>query len=197
MTRELIETVEIAAQEEIQSIHEHAAAQVSRITEEARAEGKKLKEHHPGYWKNAVAVERTRIVAAEEKARMELLLVKEAIFEDTYRRAGEELAGYRDRPGYKEFLEYAILEALEELDGASAVFHVDRRDEALCSRILASQNGSHSIVPDIETMGGVIAHTPDETIIVTNTLESRLRRSRDVLRKEIFAILDGGPESHG
>jgi len=192
MTDELIQAVEQSAQEEIQSIREYAAAQVARIKEEARAEGRKLHQQYPEHWKNVALSERTAIVAAREKARLELLQIKEAIFEETFRHAEEELAGFRDRPGYEEFLKHVILEALAELDGASALLHVDKRDEALCHSILKKENQSHSVVADIESMGGVIASTTDEFIIVRNTIESRLLRSREVLRKEVFSILDGG-----
>ncbi len=192
MTDELIQAVEESAQEEIQSIREHAAAQVARIKEEARAEGRKLQQQYPEHWKNVALSERTAIVAAREKARLELLQIKEEIFEETFRRAEEELAGFRDRPRYEAFLKHVILEALAELDGASALLHVDKRDEALCNSILKTENQSHLVIADIESMGGVIASTTDESIIIRNTIESRLQRSREVLRKEIFSILDGG-----
>ncbi|GAA5261435.1 V-type ATP synthase subunit E [Methanocalculus sp. MC3] len=192
MTDELIQAVEQSAQEEIRGIREYAAAQVARIKEEARAEGRKLQQHYPEQWKNMALSERTAIVAAREKARLELLQIKEGIFEETFRHAEEEFAGFRDRPRYEEFLRHVILEALAELDGASALLHVDKRDEALCNSILKKENQSHLVIADIESMGGVIASTTDEFIIVRNTIESRLQRSREVLRKEIFSILDGG-----
>ncbi|MCQ1539054.1 hypothetical protein FTO68_08690 [Methanocalculus taiwanensis] len=192
MTEELIQAVEESAQEEIQSIREHAAEQARRIVEEAQAEGLKLKQHYPEYWKNLAAVERTAIVAAREKARLELLQIKEEIFEETFCRAEEELVAFRDRPHYEDFLKFSILEALAELDGASAHLHVDCRDEALCTGILKDLNQRHTIVADIESMGGVIASTTDESVIAKNTIETRLKRSREVLRKEIFSILDGG-----
>ncbi|MDO8841481.1 V-type ATP synthase subunit E [Methanocalculus sp.] len=192
MTKELIQAVEESAQEEISSIREHAAAQVIRIKEEARAEGEKLRQHHPEYWKSIAAARRTTIVAAREKAKLKLLQIKEEIFEETFRHAEEELAGFRDSSRYEGFLNYVILEALAELDGASAVLRVDKRDVALCTSILKTLSQSHAVIADIESMGGVIASTTDESVIVKNTIESRLKRSREVLRKEIFSILDGG-----
>ncbi|MDO9539001.1 MAG: V-type ATP synthase subunit E family protein [Methanocalculus sp.] len=192
MTKELIQAVEESAQEEIRSIREHAAAQVIRIKEEARSEGGKLKIKHPEYWKSIAAAQRTTIVAAREKAKLKLLQIKEEIFEETFRHAEEELAGFRDSSRYEGFLNYVILEALAELDGASAVLRVDKRDVALCTSILRTLSQSHAVIADIESMGGVIASTTDESVIVKNTIESRLKRSREVLRKEIFSILDGG-----
>jgi vacuolar-type H+-ATPase subunit E/Vma4 len=192
MTKELIQAVEESAQEEIRSIREHAAAQVIRIKEEARAEGEKLRQHYPDYWKNIAAAQRTTIVAAREKAKLKLLQIKEEIFEETFRHAEEKLAGFRDSSRYEGFLNYVILEALAELDGASAVLRVDKRDVVLCTDILRTLSQSHAVIADIESMGGVIASTTDESIIVKNTIESRLKRSREVLRKEIFSILNGG-----
>jgi vacuolar-type H+-ATPase subunit E/Vma4 len=192
MTKELIQAVEESAQEEIRSIREHAAAQVIRIKEEARAEGEKLRQHYPDYWKNIAAAQRTTIVAAREKAKLKLLQIKEEIFEETFGHAEEELAGFRDSSRYEGFLNHVILEALAELDGASAILRVDKRDVALCTDILRTLSQSHVVIADIESMGGVIASTTDESVIVKNTIESRLKRSREVLRKEIFSILNGG-----
>ncbi len=192
MTEQLIQTVEEEAREEIREIREQAVTQASRIKEEAVAEGKKLKRHHLEYWKNVAALERTSIIAAQEKTKLELLQTKEEIFEEVFHRAREELASLRDDPRYEEFQRFAITEALSELEGYSATLHVDERDEALCRKILNILNVNHDVISDIETMGGVIASTPDDSIVVKNTLESRLQKSKEVLRKEIFSILDGG-----
>lgn len=192
MTEELIKAVEESAQEEIRSIREHAAAQAIRIKEEARAEGGKLKQHQPEYWRNVAAARRTEIIAAREKAKLKLLQVREEIFDEAFRHAEEKLIGFRDSSRYERFLNYVIPEALEELDAASAVLLVDKRDVALCTNILKRLNHSHAVVADIESMGGVVASTTDESILVKNTIESRLKRSREVLRKEVFSILGGG-----
>jgi V/A-type H+/Na+-transporting ATPase subunit E len=44
---------------------------------------------------------------------------------------------------------------------------------------------------EIDTMGGVILATPDETVRFDNTFEARLERMRPTLRKEVASILTG------
>ncbi|MCP1662362.1 MAG: hypothetical protein D5R99_02030 [Methanocalculus sp. MSAO_Arc1] len=192
MSEQLIKTVDESAEEEIQRILEEAEARAERIREEADAEGMKLKQLHLEHWKNAGALERISVVAAREKARLELLQIKEEFFEAVFLRAEEEIASFRESPEYETFLKAATREALSLLDHDAAILHIDPADQDLFSRIKTDTGLNHDVIADIETPGGLIAMTPDESIAVDNTLESRLAKSRELLRKEIFSILEGG-----
>jgi vacuolar-type H+-ATPase subunit E/Vma4 len=41
------------------------------------------------------------------------------------------------------------------------------------------------------TEGGVVASLPDNSVVISNTVESRMQRAKELRRKEIHAILTG------
>ena len=77
------------------------------------------------------------------------------------------------------------------LEDEAFVVHIDPRDEALCKKTLAALRLSPEIRTDITTSGGVIASLPDNSVVISNTVESRLLRAKELKRKEIHAILTG------
>jgi vacuolar-type H+-ATPase subunit E/Vma4 len=47
------------------------------------------------------------------------------------------------------------------------------------------------VVANLTTLGGLNATTVDERLMVFNTLESRLERARDLMKREIMSTLYG------
>jgi len=73
----------------------------------------------------------------------------------------------------------------------SFVVHVDPRDEPLCKKTLSHLNLSPEIRADLVTTGGVVASLSDNSVVISNTVESRLQRAKELKRKDIHAILTG------
>jgi V/A-type H+-transporting ATPase subunit E len=71
------------------------------------------------------------------------------------------------------------------------VVHVDPRDVELCKKTLALLRLVPEIRSDITTAGGMVASLPDNSIVISNTVESRMQRAKELKRKEIHAILTG------
>jgi vacuolar-type H+-ATPase subunit E/Vma4 len=69
--------------------------------------------------------------------------------------------------------------------------HIDPADEELCRRTLASLGLTGEVSPDITTLGGVVVILPGNSVLISNTIESRLQRARELRRIEIHAILSG------
>jgi vacuolar-type H+-ATPase subunit E/Vma4 len=59
-------------------------------------------------------------------------------------------------------------------------------------RVLKDLGANYEVIPDLHSAGGLIANTKDETFLISNTIESRLERARELLRPEVFTILYGG-----
>ncbi|KUG19923.1 v-type atp synthase subunit e [hydrocarbon metagenome] len=192
MYEHLIKTVEMSAEERMREIREQAAILAERIRQESLEQGEKIKQQYFESAESAVAIERSSILAARERNKMDILRVQDETFQKAFLEAKTRLASFRDDPVYERFLRNAISEALSEMEGGPVVLHIDRRDEGLCRKILAELKQDCRLIPDIESMGGVVATSPDESIIVNNTLESRLERSKEVLRSETFRLLNGG-----
>jgi vacuolar-type H+-ATPase subunit E/Vma4 len=73
-----------------------------------------------------------------------------------------------------------------------SIVHIDPRDEVLCRKTLSALGLSPEVRTDITTAGGVVAGLPDSSVIISNTVESRLERAKELKRREIHAILTGG-----
>jgi V/A-type H+-transporting ATPase subunit E len=84
-----------------------------------------------------------------------------------------------------------VREAMEELAGEEIRMHIDPRDEPLCREILREMQRNCDVVTDLTTMGGLNATTADERLTVFNTLESRLQRAKELLKREIMSTLYG------
>lgn len=190
MYEHLIETVELSAEEKIQEIKRTAESLAERIREEAKAEGEKLRDQHIASAERAIALERSAILSAQEKNKLEILRTKDEIFHTAFHEAEKHLETIRGDERYREFLKRVVISLSDEMEG-SFTLHIDERDLDLCRDIGASLGLDLPFIPDISCMGGVVAYSPDGSLIVRNTLESRLKRSKEVLRSEIFRILHG------
>jgi len=192
MYEHLIKNVEMSAEERMREIREQAATLAGRIRQEALAQGEMIRRQHLEFAESAIAIERSSIQSAREKNKMEVLWVKDEIFQRAFLEAKGRLGSFRDDPGYERFLRKVIAEVLEEMEDGPISFHIDRRDETIFRKILSGMNLDYRLIPDIESIGGVIASSVDESVVVKNTLESRLERLKEVLRSEIFELLNGG-----
>jgi vacuolar-type H+-ATPase subunit E/Vma4 len=57
---------------------------------------------------------------------------------------------------------------------------------------LAGLNLPAVVIPDLTTAGGLVITNPDETVTISNTVESRLERIKEHRKLEIYSILFGG-----
>jgi len=191
MYEHLIETVELSAEEKIREIQQTAEDLAERIREEARAEGEKVRDQHYASAEGAVDLARSAILTARERNKLDMLRTKDDVFQKAFNEAERKLETIRGDPRYRTFLDKVITGLSGEMKGPYTL-HVDERDLELCEGIVAAQGLEITLIPDISCMGGVIARSSDGSLTVQNTLESRLKRSKEVLRSEIFRILNGG-----
>ena len=120
-----------------------------------------------------------------------MIRIKEEQFQKAFHDAGLQLDSVRTDPSYPVIFQNLAGEALEGFGGQGVQVHVDKRDLELCRKTLAGLNVAAEIVPDCETRGGLVVTTADGSIIVSNTVESRLERGKERLKKEVYGILFG------
>lgn len=84
-----------------------------------------------------------------------------------------------------------IEEAMRELEGEQVRLHIDGRDENLCKQILEELNVNSEIVVDLTSAGGLNVSTRDEKVVVFNTIESRLDKASEFLKRQLLATLYG------
>ena len=93
------------------------------------------------------------------------------------------LKDLRSDPKYPVVFEKLLKEAVGAMGNESFVVHIDPRDEALCKKTLAFLNRSSEIHADLVTEGGVTLSLPDNAVVISNTVESRLQRAKEAQEK--------------
>lgn len=189
---DLIKAVELGGEERISEIQERSKAEADEILTEARERDLPIKKRYMQEATESVAIQRNKIISeVREKSRMEVIKSKNDVFERAFEEASRNLGSVREDPGYRKILKELVTEALRNLGSDGVVLHIDKRDEGMTRDILKEMNVSCDIVTDLTCAGGLNATSSDERFIVFNTLESRLKKAKEIYRPEIFSALFG------
>jgi vacuolar-type H+-ATPase subunit E/Vma4 len=189
---DLIKAVEVSGQERIFEIQERSKAEADEIIREAKAKDLPIKKRFMEEATQSVAIQRNKILSeAREKSRMEIIKAKNEIFERAFENAIRNLGSSREQPEYRKILKALLDEALGDLGRDGVILHIDKRDETLLKAILNEMNVSGEIIADLTSAGGLNAYSRDERFVVFNTLESRLKKAKEIYRPEIFSVLFG------
>ena len=189
---DLIQAVEVSGQERIQEILERSKAETEEIIREAQAKDLPIKKRFMEEATQSVAIQRNKILSeAREKSRMEIIKAKNQIFEMVFEEAARNPGLSRAHPKYREILKTLLSEALGDLDSDKVILHIDKRDESLLRDILNELKVSCEITTDLDSAGGLNAYSHDGRFVVFNTLESRLKKAKEIYRPEMFSVLFG------
>jgi V/A-type H+/Na+-transporting ATPase subunit E len=189
---DLLKSVEEGAEAKERELRDRAAAAVEEIQTRAKNQAEAIRQGHRDEAEKSVLAERNKTLYLAKAESKELLIrTRESAFEQAFQQTEEQLEGLRADQKYPAVFEQLLREATGALGGETFVIHIDARDEALCKKTLGDLGISCEIQPDLRTAGGVVASLPDNTVVISNTVESRLLRAREHKRKEIHAILWG------
>lgn len=188
----LIESMEISAEEKFREIISKAHRDAEEVKKRAEVKAETIKN---SYLENAIksieAERKRQTYAAKTETKMNLIKTKDELLQKAFLEAKTILINFRGDSAYKKSFKLMILEAVHELEGEEVEIHVDKKDENLCKQILEESNMSFKIVPDTTCTGGLNVITKDGKVVVSNTIESRLERAKELLKFEIFSILFG------
>ena len=189
---ELIEAVEVSAQEKISDLKEKTYREATEITKEAESKDEIIRMRYLDAVNKAVEIERNEaIVKIKEETKMQLIRVKDEMYQKAFLKAKATLSSAREKANYDNSFRKMLKEAAAELAGEEIRLHIDKRDENLCKKLLPELNLNCEIITDLTCAGGLNASTKDERFTVFNTIESRLERAKALMRSEIFTILYG------
>jgi|WetSurMetagenome_2_1015567.scaffolds.fasta_scaffold31711_3 vacuolar-type H+-ATPase subunit E/Vma4 len=188
----LIKTMEASAHEKIHDLIAAAQQDAEEITSEANAQAERMIRTHLDAARKSAAIEKNKkLYAQKEEVKAALIRQKEAIYEAAFEEAGKKLNGIRNNHAYPALFEKLLDEALLEIEPQELRFHIDKPDEALCTRLIQDRHLKGPIFTDIATSGGLVVATADEQIVIFNTIESRLEKAHERLKKEIYSVLYG------
>lgn len=189
---DLLKSVEESAQEKEQELRNRAAGAVDETRNRAKHQAEVIRKAHIDEANKSITTERNKLLyltKAENKE--QLIRVREASFENAFREAESRLAGLRADPKYPEIFEKLLREAAGAVGNQVFTVHIDPKDEVLCKKTLAALEFKGIVSADLTTAGGVVVSLPGNSIVISNTVESRLLRARELRRIEIHAILSG------
>lgn len=189
---DLLQSVEESATENEQELRRKASIAVEGIKERAKRQSEAIRQAAVDDAQRSILTERNKalyLIRAENK---ELLIrIREAAFEEAFRDAGLRLNSLRNDPDYPAIFEKLLREATSTTGEDPVIVHVDPRDAGLCKKTLDSLQIRAGIETDLQTAGGVVISQYEGTVVISNTVESRLERAREHNRHTVHAILSG------
>jgi len=188
----LLKSVDESAQEREGELRENARIAIEGVRKKAREQAEQIRQSLISDAGKAANIEKNKLMylaGAENKAL--LIKIREQLFSSAFNDAGLRLSRLRNDPEYPDIFKRLTLDAAGALRAGSFQVHVDKRDEELCRKTLASLNLHAEIIPDLESAGGLVVSPADRSVIISNTVESRLERAQELKKLEIYSILSG------
>ena len=190
---ELMRSIDTAAAERKRELGEKAVAEAEAIRKAAVERAGGFRTEAMARAERKVAAEREMMLSrVRQEVKLELLKRRNELAERAFDTAHGRILALRASPLYRDVVKRLAVEAIGLAGGTDPVFHVDPRDRSLFEGILRELGRNSEVATDIETAGGITITSRDGKILVTNTLESRLARARDLLKGEVFSTLGGG-----
>ena len=188
----LLKSVEESAQEKERELREKAQSAVQLISEDTKNQSTAIQQSLLAEAKKAATIEKNKLFYLTKGENKEnLIKTKEAIFSTAFGDAEQRLSHVRKDPKYPDILKNLTREAVGALGGETFRIHIDKRDEKLIKKILSELHLSGEVVADLTCSGGLVVSTQNESIKISNTFESRLKRVQEQKKLEIYAVLYG------
>ena len=188
----LLKSVEESAQEREQELREKAQSAVQAISEDTQKQAAEIQQSLLAETKKAVAIEKNkRIYLTKGENKETLIKTKERIVSKAFHDAEQRLSGLRNDPKYPAVFNKLTHEAIESVGGEEFRIHIDKRDEHLVKRIMSDMNLTAEIIADLQCFGGLVVSTRNESVKISNTLESRLERAKERKKLEVYAVMYG------
>lgn len=116
------------------------------------------------------------ICAAENEARAALFRRREAIRQDVFEKARQQIAAFTETPEYGAFLVASAERIHAAMKGQCAVLNMRQADRSFAAQVSARLGHSITLHVDPEIqLGGISVISSDGTMMVDDTLDSRLQ----------------------
>jgi V/A-type H+-transporting ATPase subunit E len=189
---DLLKSVEESARDKELELRNRQTAAVDAIKTRAKKQAGEIRQARINEATRSITTERNKLLYLTKAENKELLIkVRETAFERAFSEAEVRLKGLRSDKDYPAVFENLLKEAAQALGDTAFVLHIDQRDAAICEKILSLLHLSPEIRTGLVTEGGMVASLHDNSVVISNTAESRMQRAKELRRKEVHAILTG------
>lgn len=177
------------ADEEVNRILHAATVQADAIEHEAREEAERITKAKIEAAEAAVRNKATKAVnSARLQVRRDLAEVRDNAVDAVFDEAAKQLAAMRGTPEYERIFTELLKEASERIDGECEI-RVAPEDADLAKKAASGLGLTFTVVPALESIGGVIVSTHEGRVVHDNTFESRLHKARNVAGTHIVEVL--------
>ncbi|MFA4860151.1 V-type ATP synthase subunit E [Methanoregula sp.] len=188
----LLRSVEESAGERERELRSKAQKQAEEIRAKAKKQAEEIQQTAIRESERSALTERNKMLyLAKGEIKEQELKGREKTFRAAFDGAKQQLALLREDPEYPKVFERLATEAVSAMGEVSFIVHVDKRDLELSKKTLAAMGIRCEIHPDLECAGGLVVSSPDGLVTLSNTIESRLERTDESRKLEIYAILSG------
>ena len=186
---DIFKALEEQADFEVNQVLHAATVQCDSIEREARDEADRITKARITAAEDAVRVKSAKAVnAARLQVRRDMAAVRDEAVDDVFGLAAESLAGMHGTKEYERVFAGLAREALAGID-AECEIQVAPKDEELAKKVAAELGANATVVPTLETIGGLVVSVRDGRIVRRNTFESRLLKVRVVSGAKVAEVL--------
>ena len=188
----LLKSVDEGAEVKEQELRENARITIESIKKKAQEQADQVRQALISDAEKSATTEKNKLMyIAGSKNKSDHIKIREELFSSAFNEAKLRLSQLREDPEYPAIFKTLTMDAARALGADTFHVHVDPRDEVLCRETLAALNLLAGIIPDLDSSGGLVAGLPDGSVIISNTVESRMERAQERKKREIYSILSG------
>jgi V/A-type H+-transporting ATPase subunit E len=188
---EMLRILEEEGQKQCEIVTKDGEAQAAKILEEAEEEARKIKEQELEKVLASLQTERAKILnEARLFVKRQIIQAKEEFIQKAFSEAKKKLNEIRKSKDYKTIFKNLLNEAMEGIEGKIMV-DVDKEDEKVAREVLSDSGLGYELYTSLTSLGGLKVSTPDGRITLTNTIDTRLEKGRQLLKTEIMTTLFG------
>jgi len=193
--RDLLEKIKKDSEAESRKILEEARRKAKEIVNIAKKEGEITKEKYlKKAKKEAESIRKREITRANLEAKKLELKFKDEVIKKVIEESISEISKIRRKKRYEEALFRLAKEALDAIGVKEVKFLLNSEDlEVFEKKILPKLVKEYGLkgveVEGVDMIGGVNVESKDGRFCVENSINARVERYKDLLRKEIASIL--------
>jgi vacuolar-type H+-ATPase subunit E/Vma4 len=186
---DIFKALEDQADGEVNQILHVATVQADSVEHEARDEAERITSSRISAAEDAVRAKAAKAVnAARLQVRRDLAEVRDNSVDAVFALAKERLVAMHGTAEYERVFASLAKEALTGID-AECEIQVAAADAALADKVAGELGLTYTVVPTLDTIGGLVISTHDGRVVRRNTFESRLLKVRTVAGARIAEVL--------
>ncbi|MFH1288741.1 MAG: V-type ATP synthase subunit E [bacterium] len=191
LLEKVFETLDIEAGVVRDDLIDKAKKEAQRIIKEAEDEAHAVKMFHIGKMEQKLKGDAARIQIETDLHHKRIITkAKEEVTNKIYFEVTKRLKDVcNNQETYKKVFMNLLVESLDAVKGNKIKIEVNQKDKELACSSLKELNLNHEITAGRDYLGGLTLGVDGNRIFVSNTIESRLLKSREFLKTQLNEVL--------